>query len=73
MRDGDALPIDGVKNQFYQTVTSRRSSTYLNTLVVDDTTENITGIYTCRVVNAFGNYASSLVIQGKGSFPTLNL
>ena len=60
MRDGYILPIDGVMNQFYQTVTSRRSSTYHNTLVVDDTTDNITGNYTCRVNNAFGSYNNHL-------------
>ena len=65
MRDGDILPIDGVKNHFYQTVTSRRSSTYQNTLVVDDTTDNITGNYACRVTNKFGNSSSEIIVRGK--------
>ena len=66
MRNGDILPIDGATNQLYQTMTSK-SYTYQNTLVADDTTENITGEYTCQVSNVFGSYNSSLTIQGKGS------
>ena len=68
MRNGATLSIDGVKNQFYQTVRYRRSSTYQNTLVVDDVIDNVTGTYTCKVNNAFGSYTSSLTIQGNRSY-----
>jgi len=64
-RDGYTLRIDGEKQQFYQTVTSRRSSTYQNTLVVDDDIENVIGNYTCNVTNKFGNSNSTLIIRGK--------
>ena len=73
MRDGTTLPINGAKNHFYQTVTSRRSSTYQNTLVVDDDIENVTGNYSCKVTNTFGSYTSSLNIRGKGSSLKRNL
>ena len=65
MKDGDTLDIDGVKYKTYQTVTNRRTSTYQNTLVVDDDIENITGNYTCRVTNRFGSSSSDLTIRGK--------
>jgi len=64
-RDGYTLRIDGEKQQFYQTVTSRRSSTYQNTLVVDDDIENIIGNYTCSIRNRFGNVKSKLTVRGK--------
>ena len=64
MKDGDTLDIDGVKYKTYQTVTNRRTSTYQNTLVVDDDIENITGNYTCKVTNRFGNSSSDLTIRG---------
>jgi len=64
-KNGNILQAKGVKNRFYQTVTSRRSSTYQNTLVVDDDIENIIGNYTCRVANKFGNSNSILTIRGK--------
>ena len=63
MKDGDTLDIDGVKYKTYQTVTNRRSSTYENTLVVDDVTEN--GTYTCRVTNRFGSSSDILTVRGK--------
>ena len=68
MRNGATLLIDGVKNQFYQTVRYRRSFTYQNTLVVDDVIDNVTGNYTCKVNNAFGSYTCSLTIQGNKSY-----
>jgi len=65
MRNGYTLLMDGVKNKVYQTVTSRRSSTYQNTLVVDDAIETLIGNYTCSVSNQFGNLKSSnLTIRG---------
>ena len=65
MRDGATLPIDGVTNQFYQTVTSRWRSTYQNMLIVDDTIENFIGKYSCRVANKFGSYWRGLTVRGK--------
>ena len=66
MKDGDVLNIDGVKYKTYQTVTNRRSSTYQNTLVVDDDIENITGTYTCKVTNSFGSSSRVLTVsEGK--------
>ena len=66
MKDGDTLDIDGVKYKTYQTVTNRRTSTYQNTLVVDDDIENITGNYTCRVTNRFGSSSRVLTVsEGK--------
>jgi len=65
MRDDAILLIDGVKNQFYQTVMSRRNSTYQNTLVVNDNTELIIGNYVCSVTNKFGNSSSELTVRGK--------
>ena len=65
MKDGDTLDIDGVKYKTYQTVTNRRSSTYQNTLVVDDDTENIIGTYTCRVTNRVGSSSRVLTVRGK--------
>ena len=65
MKDGDTLDIDGVKYKTYQTVTNRRSSTYENTLVVDDVIENITGTYTCRVTNKFGSSNRALTVRGR--------
>ena len=68
MKDGDTLDIDGVKYKTYQTVTDRRTSTYENTLVVDDDTENITGNYTCRVTNRLGSSSRVLTVsEGKYS------
>ena len=64
-RDGYTLLIDGMKSHFFQTVTSRRSSTYQNTLVLDDSIENIIGIYACSVTNKFGNYKRNLTVRGK--------
>ena len=66
MKDGDTLDIDGVKYKTYQTVTNRRTSTYQNTLVVDndDDIENITGNYTCRVSNKFGSSSRDLTVRG---------
>ena len=64
MKDGDTLNIDGVKYKTYQTVTNRRSSTYQNTLVVDDVIENITGSYTCKVANKFGSSTRELSVRG---------
>jgi len=46
-------------------VTSRRSSTYQNTLVLDDSIENILGIYACSVTNKFGNSKKNLTVRGK--------
>ena len=69
MKDGDTLDIDGVKYKTYQTVTNRRTSTYQNTLVVDDVIENITGNYTCRVTNKFGSSSRDLTIKGR--YPVL--
>ena len=63
MKDGDTLDIDGVKYKTYQTVTNRRTSTYENTLVVDDDRENITGNYTCRVTNTFGSSSRDLTVS----------
>ena len=65
MKDGDTLDIDGVKYKTYQTVTNRRTSTYQNTLVVDDDTENIPGTYTCRVTNRVGSSIAVLPVRGK--------
>ena len=65
MRDGETLLIDGVKNQFYQTVTSRRSSTYQNILIMNDAIENTTGIYTCNVTNVVGSSSSNLKRRGR--------
>ena len=65
MKDGDTLDIDGVKYKTYQTVTNRRTSTYQNTLVVDDDIENITGNYTCNVTNRFGGSSDILTVRGK--------
>jgi len=73
MRDGTTLPINGVKNHFYQTVTSRRSSTYQNTLVVDDDIENVIGKYSCKVTNEFGSRTRILNIRGKESSVNWNL
>ena len=68
MKDGDTLDIDGVKYKTYQTVTDRRSSTYENTLVVDDVIENIPGNYTCRVTNRLGSSSRVLTVsEGKYS------
>ena len=64
MKDGDTLNIDGVKYKTYQTVTNRRTSTYQNTLVVDDVIENITGNYTCKVPNTFGSSTRDLSVRG---------
>ena len=64
MKDGDTLDIDGVKYKTYQTVTNRRSSTYENTLVVDDDIVNITGTYSCKVTNKFGSSSRDLTIRG---------
>ena len=65
MKDDDTLDIDGEKYKTYQTVTNRRSSTYQNSLVVDDDIENITGIYyTCRVTNRFGSSSDYLFVRG---------
>ena len=64
MKDGDILGIDGVKYKTYQTVTDRRTSTYQNTLVVDDVVENITGNYTCNVTNRFGSSTRDLAVRG---------
>ena len=65
MKDDDTLDIDGEKYKTYQTVTNRRSSTYQNSLVVDDDNENITGIYyTCRVTNRFGSSSDYLFVRG---------
>ena len=64
MKDGDTLDIDGVKYKTYQTVTDRRTSTYQNTLVVDDDIENVTGNYTCRVTNKFGSSIGELSLRG---------
>ena len=63
MKDGDTLNIDGMKYKTYQTVTDRRSSTYQNTLVVDDVIENITGNYTCKVTNQFGNSSRDISVS----------
>ena len=63
MKDGDTLDIDGVKYKTYQTVTNRRTSTYQNTLVVDDDIKNIPGNYTCRVTNRFGSSSRDLTIS----------
>ena len=65
MKDGDTLDIDGEKYKTYQTVTNRRTSTYQNTLVVDDDTENIPGNYTCRVTNRVGSSIAVLTVRGK--------
>ena len=65
LKSGSTLLANGVKNRFYQTVTSRRSSTYQNILVVDDDIEDIIGNYTCNVTNRFGNSNSTLTIRGK--------
>ena len=65
MKDGDTLDIDGVKYKTYQTVTNRRTSTYQNTLVVDDDIENITGTYTCKVTNKFGSSNRVLTVRGR--------
>ena len=65
MRDDAILSVDGVKNQFYQTVTSRRNSTYQNTLVVNDNPEHVIGNYICSVTNKFGNSSSELTVRGK--------
>ena len=62
MKDGDTLDIDGLKYKTYQTVTDRRSSTYQNTLVVDDVIENITGTYTCNVTNKLGSSSRILTL-----------
>ena len=67
MKDGDVLDIDGVKYKTYQTVTDRRSSTYQNTLVVDDVIENITGTYTCKVTNKLGSSSLVLTVRGIGT------
>ena len=64
MKDGDTLDIDGVKYKTYQTVTDRRTSTYQNTLVVDDVVENIAGNYTCNVTNRFGSSTRDLAVRG---------
>ena len=64
MKDGDTLDIDGVKYKTYQTVTDRRTSTYENTLLVDDDIENITGNYTCRVSNKLGSSSRDLTVRG---------
>ena len=64
MKDGDTLDIDGVKYKTYQTVTDRRTSTYENTLLVDDDIENITGSYTCRVSNKLGSSSRDLTVRG---------
>jgi len=64
MKDGDTLDIDGVKYKTYQTVTDRRTSTYQNTLVVDDDIENITKSYTCIVTNKFGSSSRDLTLRG---------
>ena len=65
MKDGDTLDIDGEKYKTYQTVTNRRTSTYENTLVVDDDDdiEDIPGNYTCRVTNRFGSSSRDLTIS----------
>ena len=75
MKDGDTLDIDGVKYKTYQTVTNRRSSTYQNTLVVDDDDdiENITGNYTCRVSNKFGSSSRDLTVRGTYIYKVLEL
>jgi len=65
LRNGNTLQANTVKNRFYQTVTSRRSSTYQNILIVDDDIENVIGNYTCNVTNKFGNSNSTLTIRGK--------
>ena len=66
MKDGDTLDIDGVKYKTYQTVTDRRTSTYENTLLVDDDIENITGNYSCKVTNRFGSSSRVLTVsEGK--------
>ena len=69
MKDSDVLNIDGVKYKTYQTVTDRRTSTYQNTLVVDDVIENITGTYTCKVTNRFGSSSRVLTVT-KGKWKT---
>ena len=66
MKDGDTLDVDGVKYKTYQTVTDRRTSTYENTLVVDEDIENITGNYTCNVTNRLGSSSRVLTVsEGK--------
>ena len=65
MRNGATLSIDGVRNKFDQTVTSRRNSTYQNTLVMDDVIERFIGNYTCKVTNKFGNSSGKLTVRGK--------
>ena len=62
-RDGDVLAIDGVMYKTYQTVTDRRTSTYQNILEVDYVAENINGIYTCSVTNAFGSSSRDLTVN----------
>ena len=65
MKDGNTLDIDGEKYKTYQTVTNRRTSTYLNKLVVDDDIENSTGTYTCKVTNKFGSSNRVLTVRGR--------
>ena len=65
MKDGDTLATDGVKYKTYQTMTDRRTSTYQNTLVVDDDIENIIGTYTCQVANRLGSSSRILTFRGR--------
>ena len=63
MKDGVTLATDEIKYKTYQTVTDRQSSTYQNTLVVDDVTEHITGNYICQVTNSFGSSSRVLTVS----------
>ena len=51
MKDGSPLDIDGTTYSMEQTVTGRATSTYDNTLSINDTNRND---YSCEVQNVLG-------------------
>ena len=64
-RDDMRLEIDGKNIQMSTRITSRHNSYTNITLKINDTPENITGVYTCQVGNKFGSNDETVEVNGK--------